>query len=386
MTITPAPLTITADNQTKVYGQANPAFTASFSGFVLEQDPTALSGTLGFSTSSSTASHVGLYPITPNGLTSTNYAISFINGNESVTPAPLQVTAPDVVTIYGQAVPTLTAIYSGFVNGDTPSNLTTPVGLSTTASPSSNVGTYPVVASGATSSDYTVSYTNGSASITPATLTVTPDNQVEPYGTALPALTASYSGYVNGDTAASLTTPVSLSTTATSGSDFGTYPITASGGGSPNYTIVYGQGTLTVPVDPAQTAFVTSLYQDILGRDPEMAGLDGWLARLNNGVSQSSVVSQIYNSPEAVADRATQGVQANPQAAGQIGLVTALYQTILGRAPETAGLNGWLARLDSGQTVEQVAQEIYNSAEAIADRGAPRRPRPHRPTRSTTRC
>ncbi len=52
------------------------------------------------------------------------------------------------------------------------------------------------------------------------------------YGAALPALTATYSGLVNGDTAASLTTAPSLSTTATAASPVisGGYPITAAGG------------------------------------------------------------------------------------------------------------------------------------------------------------
>ena len=88
---------------------------------------------------------------------------------------------------------------------------------------------------------------------------------------------------------------------------------------------------------------MTSIYQAILNRTPETAGLDGFLAELSNGASQSDVITQIYNSPEAVADRAAQGVAANPKAPGQIALVTSLYQTILNRTPETAGLKGFLA-------------------------------------------
>ena len=61
----------------------------------------------------------------------------------------------------------------------------------------------------------------------------------------------SYTGFVNGDTAASLTTPPSVSTTATTTSLVGTYPITASGAVSSNYTISYVAGTLTVtPAGP----------------------------------------------------------------------------------------------------------------------------------------
>ena len=44
--------------------------------------------------------------------------------------------------------------------------------------------------------------------MTPAALTITADDKSKVYGAALPTLTASYSGFVNGDDASSLTTPV----------------------------------------------------------------------------------------------------------------------------------------------------------------------------------
>src|SRR5207249_5637996 len=65
-----APLSITADPKTKVYGEPNPAFTVSYFGFVLGQGPDVLGGTLSFATAASTASTVGSYSITPSGLTS----------------------------------------------------------------------------------------------------------------------------------------------------------------------------------------------------------------------------------------------------------------------------------------------------------------------------
>src|SRR3989442_11051103 len=104
---------------------------------------------------------------------------------------------------------------------------------------------YPRAASGAVSANYTIGYVSGTLTVTAATLTITANNQTKVYGAANPALTVSYSGFVNGDTAASLTTPPTVSTTATSASGVGTYPIAASGAGSANYTISYVSGTLT---------------------------------------------------------------------------------------------------------------------------------------------
>jgi type VI protein secretion system component Hcp len=79
-TITPAPLTITANNQSKITGEANPPFTVGYSGFVAGQGPGVLGGSLTFSTTATTASPPGIYTITPAGLTSGNYAISFVSG------------------------------------------------------------------------------------------------------------------------------------------------------------------------------------------------------------------------------------------------------------------------------------------------------------------
>jgi VCBS repeat-containing protein len=96
------------------------------------------------------------------------------------------------------------------------------------------------------SANYTISYVNGSLTVTPAALTVTADTQTKAYGAPNPPLTVSYSGFVNGDTAASLTTPPTVTTPATTASAVGTYPITASGAVSASYTISYVSGTLTV--------------------------------------------------------------------------------------------------------------------------------------------
>jgi len=66
-------------------------------------------------------------------------------------------------------------------------------------------------------------------STTIESMTVTADNKSRVYGAANPTFTATYYGFVNGDTAGSLTTPPALATTATAASPVGSYPITASG-------------------------------------------------------------------------------------------------------------------------------------------------------------
>ncbi|SMC96269.1 beta strand repeat-containing protein [Sporomusa malonica] len=86
-TINKAALTVTANNASRYTGQANPAFTASYSGLAAGDTPASLSGTLAFATAATTNSSPGSYAITPYGLTSPNYTVSFVNGVLTVRPA-----------------------------------------------------------------------------------------------------------------------------------------------------------------------------------------------------------------------------------------------------------------------------------------------------------
>jgi len=76
---------VRANDATRVFRAPNPVFTASYAGFVVGEGPGSLSGTLAFSTTATTRSARGSYPITPSGLSSTNYAIAFVDGVLNVT-------------------------------------------------------------------------------------------------------------------------------------------------------------------------------------------------------------------------------------------------------------------------------------------------------------
>jgi hypothetical protein len=83
----------------------------------------------------------------------------------TLTRVALVITASSASMIYGGAVPTITASYSGFVNGDSSANLTTPPTCTTTATGSSQPGSYPSSCSGAASGNYTISYVNGTVTV-----------------------------------------------------------------------------------------------------------------------------------------------------------------------------------------------------------------------------
>ena len=111
------------------------------------------------------------------------------------------------------------------------------------------VGTCSVTASQAGDSRWNAAApVNHTFDIDPAVLTVTPDNQSRPYGSANPTLTVGISGFVNGESAAVLSGNAAVSTTAIDSSPVGPYAITATVGtlSAANYSFSFAPGTLTV--------------------------------------------------------------------------------------------------------------------------------------------
>ena len=252
--ITPATLTVTANSASRVYGAADPALSGSVTGFVNgETLATATTGSEIFSTTATVGSNVGTYGITGSGLTANNgnYVFAQAAGNSSaftINPATLTVTANSAGRTYGAANPALSGTVTGFVNGDTLATATTGTEVfSTTATTGSNVGTYSITGSGLTANhgNYVFAQAVGNSSaltINPATLTVTANAASRLYGAANPVLSGTVTGFVNGQTLATATTGTEVfSTTATSGSNVGTYSITGSGLVANNGNYVFAQ-------------------------------------------------------------------------------------------------------------------------------------------------
>jgi filamentous hemagglutinin family protein len=96
--ITPAALRVAANNDSRSY-DAN-AYSGgagvSFSGFVAGEGSSDLGGTLAYNGDSQGAVNAGSYTITPGGLSSSNYAISYANGTLTISPANVSVSATTV--------------------------------------------------------------------------------------------------------------------------------------------------------------------------------------------------------------------------------------------------------------------------------------------------
>ena len=263
LTVNPATLTITANNDSKTYGTlktfSGTAFTET--GLVTANGDT-ITGVTETSTGAAASATVGTYNIVSSAATGnrlSNYTITYRPGTLLVTPAPLVITANSANKMYGAPLPALSASYTGFVNGDGPASLAVRPALATTASASSPVlpGGYAIMASGARDPDYAISYRPGTLLITPAPLTITANNASMFQGAAVPPLSVSYSGFVNGDSHASLSRQPTVTTPATTHSPAGAYPIVAGGASSPNYAIRYANGVLVINPAPVRVLSVS---------------------------------------------------------------------------------------------------------------------------------
>lgn len=188
-----APLTLTAEPQTRAYGEANPAFTFTASGFRNGEDASVLTGEPSFTTPADTTSNVGTYPIDleVGTLAAANYAFTFKDSALTVRRAVLTATADPATREYGAPDPTYTLTYSGFKNDDTAAVLSGAPSFATPATASSNAGVYPLfVSPGTLAAD---NYAFGS--FTGSTLAVAPRSVIvgvtgtQVYGDAAPRFT-----------------------------------------------------------------------------------------------------------------------------------------------------------------------------------------------------
>ncbi|MCH7345376.1 filamentous hemagglutinin N-terminal domain-containing protein, partial [Pelomonas sp. CA6] len=248
--ITKAALTVTANNAAKTYnGSAWSGNSGvSISGFVNGETSTVLGGSLSYTGSAQGAVNAGSYAITPQGLSSGNYQISYGNGTLTVSPATLSLSANSASRLYGASNPAFSGTVTGFVGSDTLANATTgTLAFATPATATSNVGSYAINGSGLTANNgnYVFAQAAGNASalsITPATLTLAANSASRLYGAANPGFSGTVTGFVNGDTQASATTgTLTFSSPATTASNVGSYAINGSGLTANNGNYVFAQ-------------------------------------------------------------------------------------------------------------------------------------------------
>ncbi|MDF2097469.1 MBG domain-containing protein [Aquibaculum arenosum] len=286
LSVTARPITITADDKTRSYGDDNPALTYDVGGRGLVNGD-SLSGSL--TTDAEATSNVGAYGIDQGTLAASgNYEIeSYTAGSLAVTPRALTVTPNGVSRIYGDANPA-----SGSATGDNLVNNDSidAVDLASAADATSNVGAYDLEGSNASGSglgnyDITYDVNSGGLTVTPRALTVTPDGVDRIYGNANPA-----SGKATGDNLVNNDSidAVELASAADATSNVGDYDLTgsnASGSGLGNYDITYDVNSGGLSVTPRALTVTPDAVDRIYGEANPASGK----ATGNNLVNNDSI-------------------------------------------------------------------------------------------------
>ena len=122
--INQAALTVTANSENITYGDDKPTFSVLYSGFVNNENESVLGRSLVLECGYVRYGNVGTYSITPSGLTSDNYAITFKSGTLTVSEKQITATISLLsdsiyVTDHVLSVANLSVAFSGLVNGDT---------------------------------------------------------------------------------------------------------------------------------------------------------------------------------------------------------------------------------------------------------------------------
>lgn len=258
-------LTITANDFIRLYGQPNPAFTASFSGGTsadLTVQPT-------FSILGGPAVNVGTYTIVPSGAASNTHNIEYVNGTFRIDPAVLRYIANPTSRLYGDANPLFGGTVTGFVNGDTLESATTgTLAFDSFAGATSDAGVYSIYGSGLSANHgnyiFEQAATNFSAlTVDRAPLTVTISDVTRTYGSANPQFDWTITGFRNEEDFSVLTS-FGLFTNATALSSVGDYEISA-GGIARNYVVNAVPGTLSITPAPLtlQGSSVSSVFGSV---------------------------------------------------------------------------------------------------------------------------
>ena len=257
-TINKKALTVKADNKSVTFGDDAPTYTESYDGFVNNETKAVLGGTLAFACSyvkNTTAA--GNYDITPSGLTSSNYDITFTKGTLTVGKKALE---------NGFIADIQALIYNGLAQEPAPvvtfNGMTLVKGTDYSVSYENNVnvGTATATVTALANSTKYSGSASKTFSITKKALTVTADNKSVTFGDDAPQYTVSYTGFENNETKAVLGGTLAFACDYVKDqSGVGTYDITPSGYTSDNYAITFTKGTLTVGAKALENSFIADI-------------------------------------------------------------------------------------------------------------------------------
>ena len=236
-----APVTVTADNKSKVFGETDPALTYEAVGLINGE---SLTGAL----TRAEGENVGSYAITQGTLTNENnpnYGITFTEGTLTVNPADISAATAEQVDAFTYNGRARTPVFSVTLDGTE----LTANDCDIEVSSQTNAGEYAATITG--KGNYTGTVSNAKWTIDKAAVTITANSYTIKVGKPLPTFEYKVSGLVNNET---MPITVTVSCAATNSDNAGTFPIRVSGEDeSTNYEYNYVNGTLSITAKKIQT-------------------------------------------------------------------------------------------------------------------------------------
>lgn len=265
-------ITVTVPQLNAKYGDPIPAITSQIvmTGWTGTDtfDTVATTGQASATTTYTQGSPTGTYPIDIEGTyASDNYSFKYVDSTLVVGKRALTVTVADDEITYGAAIPEYTVnnlTFEGFYGDDDYTVLSpAPVVAAENYYVGANAGTYVIKCDAGASANYDVTVNNGTLTVNKAVLTVTPDDQVIPYGSPVPSFTSTYKGFVAGDSLSTtvITGAITYTTTYAQNRPVNEYTSTAVVAelSATNYTFVGANGKVTViKATPSVTAAPTA--------------------------------------------------------------------------------------------------------------------------------
>ena len=240
LTIEKAPLKIGGGTYTMKQGDALPELKAVYEGFKNDETEAVLTKKPTLTTTATSSSEPGDYEVAVSGAEAQNYDITYENGKITVSQAdPVTVTAKSYTIKYGDALPTFEYTSEGATLSGNPE-------IICSATATSPVGTYDIIISKGSVTNYNVTYVKGTLTIEKAPLTITAKDFTRYIGEENPVFEAEYTGFKNGETNEVLSIQPSFTCEANVESEAGEYPIVVSGAEAQNYEITFVDGTLTI--------------------------------------------------------------------------------------------------------------------------------------------
>ncbi|ERP39286.1 MBG domain-containing protein [Chitinivibrio alkaliphilus] len=230
--VDPAPVTVSAERLSKVYGDDDPPLTYTVEGLL---DDDELTGEL----TRESGEDVGTYVINQGSLSVEEYySLSFSAGIFEITPRPVNVQADTLSKIYGEDDPDLSYTADGLLGEDTlTGHLERESG--------EDVGEYSVLQGSLSSGEnYSMTFGEGFFRIHPRELIIRADDStIEEGGDEPEEYPVSYEGFAFDDDESVVT---GLIVVRVPGDTVGTYAIVPSGAEADNYTITFENGVFTI--------------------------------------------------------------------------------------------------------------------------------------------